>query len=79
MEYLNINSKKIQLLQHCAARVLTKTNNDQITPILKNLHRLPDRDRIEYKTLFLTWKGLNWYGTSYITELLSLLIPLSAV
>ena len=52
--------KKLQLVQNSAARVLTKTRKyDHITPILKNLHWLPIRDRIKYKTLLLTWKGLH--------------------
>ena len=64
--------KKLQLIQNSAARILTKTRKyDHITPILKNLHWLPVRDRIKHKTLLLTWKGLNGMVPSYVTELLS--------
>ena len=64
--------KKLQLVQNSAAHVLTKTRKfDHITPILTNLHWLPVHYRIQYKTLLLTWKGLNNMAPSYITELLT--------
>lgn len=63
--------RKLQLVQNSAARVLTNTRKyDHITPILMNLHWLPVRERIEFKTLLLTWKGLNNIAPSYITDLL---------
>ena len=68
--------KKLQLVQNSAARVLTMTRKfDHITPILINLHWLPVRYRIQYKTLLITWKGLNNMAPSYITELLSPYTP----
>ena len=48
---------------------------NSITPILKNLHWLHVFWRIQYKTLLLTWKGLNNMAPSYITELLSPYTP----
>ena len=58
-----------KLVQNSAARVLTKTRKyDHITPVLKNLYWLPVCDRMKYKTLLLTWKGLNGMAPSYITE-----------
>ena len=68
--------KKLQLIQNSAARVLTNTRKyDHITPVLKELHWLPVRERIKYKTLLLTWKGLNNMAPSYITDLLSPYTP----
>ena len=52
MEYLNNNSKNLQLVQNSAACILTKTQKfDHITPILMNLHWLPVRCRIQHQTL----------------------------
>jgi hypothetical protein len=64
--------KKLQLVQNSAARCLTKTRKyDHITPVLKDLHWLPVRERIHYKTLLLTWKSLNNMAPVYITDLLT--------
>jgi hypothetical protein len=64
-------TRKLQLVQNSAARVLTKTRKyDHITPILKELHWLPVRERINYKIALLTWKGLNTMAPPYITDLL---------
>ena len=44
--------RKLQLAQNAAARILTKTRKfDHITPILKDLHWLPVRERINFKLL----------------------------
>ena len=41
---------KLQLAQNAAARILTKTRKfEHITPILKELHWLPVRERIQFK------------------------------
>ena len=51
---------KLQLAQNAAARILTKTRKfEHITPILKELHWLPVRERIQFKLLILTWKSLK--------------------
>ena len=63
--------RKLQLAQNAAARILTKTRKfDHITPILKNLHWLPIRQRIDFKILILTWKALNGTAPEYLTNLL---------
>ena len=63
--------RKLQLAQNAAARILTKTRKfDHITPILKDLHWLPVRERINFKLLLLTWKALNGTAPSYISNLL---------
>ena len=51
---------KIQRVQNNAARVVTLTKkHDHITPVLKELHWLPVRKRIEFKILFLAYKCLH--------------------
>ena len=42
----------------------------RITPVLKQLHRLPVRYRIVFKILLLVYKALNGTAPSYISELL---------
>ena len=61
---------KLQRLQNTAARLLLKAKkNDHITPILKRLHWLPVRARIEFKILLMTYKALNNQAPDYIKEL----------
>ena len=62
---------KLQLAQNAAARILTKTRKfEHITPILKELHWLPVRERIQFKLLILTWKSLNGIAPEYLSNLL---------
>ena len=60
--YYGINEQlltKLQRTQNAAARMLTRTHKfDHISPILKQLHWLPIRQRIQFKLLLLTWKSL---------------------
>ncbi len=44
--------RQVQLIKNAAARFLTKTKKrNHITPVLRSLHWLPVRFRIEFKTL----------------------------
>ena len=62
---------QLQLLQNSAARVLTRTRKRaHITPVLKSLHWLPVRFRIDFKVLLLVFKCLNGLGPSYLSDLL---------
>ena len=62
---------KLQRVLNAAARLVTETKKfDHITPVLKNLHWLPIRQRINYKILLLTYKALNGEGPEYLKELL---------
>ena len=62
--------KKLQLVQNSAARLVLKTHKyEHITPILKALHWLPVRQRIDFKVLILTYKALNGLVTSYISNM----------
>ena len=67
---------KLQIVQNSAARVLTNTRKfGHITPVRRELHWLPIRERIQYKTALLTWKARNNMAPSYISELLTPYIP----
>ena len=63
--------RKLQLAQNAAARILPKTRKfEHITPILRELHWLPIRERIQFKLFILTWKSLNGITPEYLSNLL---------
>ena len=63
--------KHLQLVQNAAARVLTRTKKcEHISPVLKTLHWLPIKFRIDYKILLLTYKALKGLAPVYLSELL---------
>jgi len=67
---------KLQRVQNMAARLVTKTRKrDHITPILRQLHWLPVRQRIIFKVLLLTFKALNNLAPDYLRLLLNTYIP----
>ncbi len=62
---------KLQLVQNNAANLVKgKRNPDHITPLLKELHWLPVRFRIDYKIISLCFKALNNLAPQYLTDLL---------
>ena len=64
---------KLQSVLNAAARLVTGTRKfDHITPILKNLHWLPIKQRIKYKTLLLVFKSLNNLAPPYLRNKLVL-------
>jgi len=61
----------LQRIQNIAARILTGTKKfDHITPVLKDLHWLPIEQRIRFKLLLLTFKGIHGMAPEYIKDLL---------
>ena len=72
--YLAFPKKSIsnlQSLQNSVALVLTRTRGRKhITPVLKLLHCLPVRVRIDFKVILLIFKCLNGLGASYLSDLL---------
>ena len=67
---------KLQKTQNRAARLITRTKKyDHITPVLKTLHWLPVKQRIEYKTLLICYKALNGLAPDYIVNLLNVHTP----
>ncbi len=72
----DIQIDRLQKIQNHAARLVTGTRWDMhITPVLKALHWLPVRERIEYRLLTQVYRGLNNQGPTYITELLQRYTP----
>ena len=68
--------RKLQRVQNMAARILSRTSKyNHITPILKDLHWLPIKVRIEFKINLLTFKALHHLLPNYVNDLLSLYRP----
>lgn len=62
---------KLQRVQNSAARIVTRTGRyEHITPVLKKLHWLPVRYRIQYKVLLLTFRALHGEAPVYISDLI---------
>ena len=61
------NLNKIQRIQNTLARVVTNTSKfEHITPVLKKLHWLPIKQRIDYKLCLLTYKTLQIQQPTYL-------------
>jgi hypothetical protein len=63
--------QKLQRVQNSAARIVTKTSRySHIKPILKMLHWLPIKQRIDFKVLLLAFKAQIGQAPNYISEML---------
>ena len=61
---------KMQRVQNTGARIITRTKRTaHITPVLKDLHWLPVKDRITFKLLVITYKALHGLAPLYLSEL----------
>ena len=62
----------LQRMQNIAARIVTRCDRrDHITPVLKSLHWLPVKYRIDFKILLFAYKCLNNLAPSYLIELVT--------
>ncbi|XP_067660309.1 uncharacterized protein [Haliotis asinina] len=67
---------KLQRIQNTSARIISRTSKcAHITPILKELHWLPVKARIDFKILCLTYKCLRGLAPSYLSNLLHPYVP----
>ena len=67
---------KLQRLQNQAARlVLRRSCREHVTPMLIQLHWLPVKARLTYKTCMLCYKCRHGLAPSYLSELLEEYIP----
>jgi hypothetical protein len=68
----NVLLKQLQRVQNVAARIVTLTPRAaHITPVLRDLHWLPVRQRVQYKVCLLVFKCLHGTAPEYLTELIS--------
>jgi hypothetical protein len=64
--------RRLQTLQNAAARlVMLEPKQCHITPILKELHWLPVKQRIVFKILLTVFKALNELAPTYLVEMLT--------
>ena len=60
---------KLQSVLNAAARLVSGTRKfDHISPILKELHWLPIKQRIKYKIILLVFKSLNKLAPPYLSD-----------
>ena len=63
----------LQRVQNSAARLISYTKrHHHISPVLRNLHWLPIRERIMFKILLITYKALHGSAPAYISDLISI-------
>ncbi|PIK60387.1 hypothetical protein BSL78_02685 [Apostichopus japonicus] len=62
---------KLQRIQNSAARLITRTKrSEHITPILRDLHWLSVKQRINFKILLLTFKCIHGLAPVYLQNLI---------
>ena len=65
----NCQLQKLQRVQNAAERIIAGTRKyDHIIPILRELHWLPVKERIDFKILLLTFKALNNMAPAYLKD-----------
>lgn len=63
--------QKLQLLQNSCARLLSGAKrHEHVTPILFELHWLPVKERVAFKTFVMIYNCLQHRGPSYLSELI---------
>ena len=68
--------KPLQQVQNSAARLIFKTRKSQhITPLLRKLHWLPVKQRINYKICCLCYQVVSKTAPSYLSDLLPIYVP----
>jgi len=61
--------RRLQSVQNTAARFISGARrSDHITPVLRQLHWLPVRQRVQYKLTFLVYKSLRGLTPLYLSE-----------
>jgi hypothetical protein len=67
---------KLQRIQNTAARIVTRTSRrSHMTPVLKDLHWLPVKYRVQFKILMHTYKALHEQAPGYISDMLTVYQP----
>ena len=61
--------KRLQVIQNSLARLVCKQSKfSHATPLLKSLHWLPVKYRIDYKSCLLIFKTIKFHTPSYFTQ-----------
>ena len=68
--------QRLQLLQNWAARLMFQVGRrDHVSPLLRKLHWLPMKQRINFKVLCFVYKWFIGVSPSYLSSCLALYIP----
>ena len=65
----------LQRVHNTAARIVTRSNPEHITPVLKSLHWLKMTYRVRFKILLLTYKCINGLAPKYLCNLVTPYCP----
>jgi len=61
--------RRLQSTQNAAARFLARASRrDHISPVLRSLHWLPVKQRVDYKLATLVYKSLRGQAPSYLVN-----------
>ena len=64
---------RLQVIQNAAARLISGAKkHDHITPVLKSLHWLPIKARIEYKLLVINFNTICGCSPAYLNQIINL-------
>ena len=64
--------KRLQRVQNaCAKTIMGRAKKDHVTPLLKELHWLPVKSRINYKLIMIVFKCLHGIAPQYLSDLLT--------
>ena len=67
---------KLQRVQNACARLIFREQKFcRVTPLIYELHWLPNKCRIEFKILLLTFKILNFLVPTYLSSFIFLRLP----
>ena len=68
--------QRLQQVQNMCARIIMLSNKrDHVTPLMKELHWLPIKCRMNYKLLMLTFKCLHQLAPQYLADLVTIYEP----
>ena len=74
------NFARPQRLQNTAARLIMRVPKySNITPVLKELHWLPVRERVCFKIMLLVHRAVNCRGPVYLRDLICIYTPTRAL
>ena len=70
------NFSKLQRIQNTVARIVSGNRRfDHIKPVLKELHWLPVRERVDFKIGCMTFKALRNKQLTYLADVLHSYVP----
>ena len=74
------NFARLQRLQNTAARLIMRVPKySNITPVLKELHWMPVRERVCFKIMLLVHRAVNCRGPVYLRDLICIYTPTKAL